>query len=314
MSKIIDGVWDICEQFLPEGRGENVSLCEEGMVSVAKDIKEKLSEVEDHWWGYPKCINQTALPEDDLNYMMLCYELIADSINYQYWYGRHDVRPNGACANRMYELFNEAIADVIERSYIPEAHSIMKESAKVLIEKISLERFPNLENRIRHINEIISLIGRDKQICDIYGMASNIACNTMSVNEFLSFVISNFPGYAEDMFLKRAFLLPIMLYRRVQWFKDEVEILPVPADYQIPKMLEGLACINYNYILSDKIQNGELLLAGSLEECEIRAATMLAGRRLAELSGKTMCDIDTYLWLKRKEIDKPFHLTITTNY
>ena len=90
--------------------------------------------------------------------------------------------------------------------------------------------------------------------------------------------------------------------------------MPVPADYQIPKMLEGMGCINYNYILSEKIQNGELIPAGSIEECEIRAATMLAGKRLAELSGKTMCDIDTYLWLKRKEVDKPFHLTITTNY
>ena len=105
-----------------------------------------------------------------------------------------------------------------------------------------------------------------------------------------------------------------MLYRKVQWFKREVEILPVPADYQIPKMLEGLGCINYSYLLSEKIQNGELISAGSIEECEIRAATMLAGRRLAELSGKTMCDVDTYLWLKRKEVDKPFHLTITTNY
>jgi len=104
------------------------------------------------------------------------------------------------------------------------------------------------------------------------------------------------------------------LYRRVQWFRNEVEILPVPADYQIPKMLEGLGCINYSYKLSEKIQAGELIPAGSAEECEIRAATMLAGRRLSELSGKTMCDIDTYLWLKRNDIEKPFHLTITTNY
>ena len=124
------------------------------------------------------------------------------------------------------------------------------------------------------------------------------------------------PGkdYDTYMSLKRAFLLVIMLYRKVQWFKNEIDILPVPADYQIPKMLEGLGCINYDYILSEKIQNGELILAGSLEECEIRAATMLTGRRLAELSGHTMADVDTYLWLKRNEINKPFHLTITTNY
>ena len=178
---------------------------------------------------------------------------------------------------------------------------------------MSLERFPNLENRIRHIGEIVSKIGSEGN-CPIQKMANDIATNKVTVNDFLEFVITNFPGYAEDVFLKRAFLLPIMLYRRVQWFKNEVEILPVPADYQIPKMLEGLGCINYSYTLSEKIQAGELIPAGSAEECEIRAATMLAGRRLAELSGKTMCDIDTYLWLKRNDIEKPFHLTVTTNY
>ena len=116
------------------------------------------------------------------------------------------------------------------------------------------------------------------------------------------------------MFLKRAFLLSIMLYRRLQWFKDDIDIIPVPADYQLPKVLEGWGCINYSYTLSDKVQGGELIPSGSLEECEIRAATILVCKRLAELSGHKMCDIDTYLWLKRNEIDKPFHLTITTNY
>ena len=309
MSKIIDGVWEICEQFLPEGRGDSVCLCEEGMILVAKDIQEKLAEVKDNWWGYPKCIDVSK----DIEYKMLCYELIADSINYQYWYGRHDIRPNGACANRMYELLDESISVVEKRLFIPDGWNVMKEASKIFIEKISMERFPNLENRIRHINEVVSLIGSDKN-CDLYKMSSDLANNKKTVNEFLSFVISKLPGYAEDIFLKRAFLLPIMLYRRIQWFKDEIEILPVPADYQIPKMLEGLGCINYNYILSEKIQNGELIPAGSIEECEIRAATMIAGRKLAELSGKTMCDIDIYLWLKRKEVDKPFHLTVTTNY
>jgi len=309
MGSIIDSVWDICNQFIIDGSGENVCLCEEGMILVAKDIKEKLSEVKDHWMGYPKCLKETS----DIDYKLLCYELIADSINYQYWYGKHDVRPNGACANRMYEILDECVEYSEKRYNMAHSRYIIEKAAEGFIQRLSLERFPNIENRIRHIREVTSLITNSHDN-SFFGLVYDVSNNNIRVDDFLKFVISNFPGYAEDMFLKRAFLLPIMLYRKVQWFKDEVEILPVPADYQIPKMLEGLGCINYSYILSDKIQNGELIPAGSIEECEIRAATMLAGKKLAELSGKTMCDIDTYLWLKRKEIDKPFHLTITTNY
>jgi len=306
MSDIINGVWEICNQFIVDGRGDSVCLCEAGMVTVAEDIKEKLSDLKDNWWGYPKCIDKTS----DKNYKMLCYELLADSINYQYWYGKHDIRPNGACANRMYELLNEAICQVESQPFVSSTDGAIRDTSKIFIKLISMERFPNIENRIRHINEVTNSLRR----CDFKKMSKRISEGKMSINEFLEFVITNLPGYAEDIFLKRAFLLPIMLYRRVQWFKDEVDILPVPADYQIPKMLEGLGCINYSYLLSEKIQNGELIPSGSVEECEIRAATMLAGKRLSEISGHTMCDIDIYLWLKRKEIDKPFHLTITTNY
>lgn len=315
MTKMIDSVWNICNEFINNGyRGQYVSLVEAGMISVAKDIKIKLDGAKDHWWGYAKCFNENTCDRD---YKMLFYELVADSINYQYWYGRHDVRPNGACANEMYKILNETFSfveseygyeDGYEKGWI-----VCKEIAKIFISSLSGARFPNLENRVRHINEVAGLI-RDGGQDTIKYLSDRIVSNDISIEEFLQIVISKLPGYAEDMFLKRAFLLPIMLNRKLQWFKEDIASVPFPADYQTPKMLEGLGCINYNYILSEKIQNGDLIPAGSLEECEIRAATILAGKRLAELSGHMMCDIDIYLWLKRNEIDKPFHLTITTNY
>lgn len=310
MSVIIQEVWDLCDQFIIDGKGRHVTLKEEGIKKVAEDIKIELESIKDLWWGYPKCFKEDS---QDINYKMLCYELIADSVNYQYWYGKHDVRPNKACANEMYELLNLSFSFVEREFYPAKGWDVCQEACKIFIEYLSLARFPNIENRIKHVREVNSLI-IDGGMDTIRYLSNKIINNNISVNEFLTIIISKLPGYAEDLFLKRSFLLPIMLYRRVQWFKDEIGIIPIPADYQIPKMLEGLGCIGYDYVLSEKIQDGELIPAGSLEECEIRAATMLAGRRLAELSGHTMCDVDTYLWLKRKEIDKPFHLTITTNY
>jgi hypothetical protein len=311
MTKIIDSVWNICNEFINNGyRGQYVSLVDAGMISVAKDIKEKLAAEKDHWWGYAKCFNEDTTDRD---YKMVFYELLADSINYQYWYGRHDVRPNGACANEMYKILNETFS-FVEYEYGSEAGWITcRQVAKIFITSISRARFPNLENRVRHINEVVGLI-RDGGKDTICYLKDRISKNQMPVDEFLDLIVSKLPGYAEDMFLKRAFLLPIMFYRKLGWFKEDIASVPFPADYQIPKMLEGLGCINYNYVLSEKIQNGDLIPAGSLEECEIRAATILAGKRLSELSGHKMCDIDTYLWLKRNDIDKPFHLTITTNY
>jgi hypothetical protein len=307
---MIDSVWNICNEFIKDGKGRHVTLLEDGMQKVAEDIKVGLADVKDHFWGYPKCFNEDTYDRD---YKMMFYELVADSINYQYWYGKHNVRPNGACANEMYKILNETFAFVENEYYKEYGWIVCREVSKIFISSLSRARFPNIENRVRHINEVTGLI-RDGGKDTICYMKDRITKNDMPVDEFLDLIVSKLPGYAEDMFLKRAFLLPIMLYRRLGWFKEEAHLLPVPADYQVPKVEEGLGCMIYDYILSEKIQNGDLIPAGSLEECEIRAATMLVGKRLSELSGHTMCDIDTYLWLKRNEIDKPFHLTITTNY
>ena len=57
-----------------------------------------------------------------------------------------------------------------------------------------------------------------------------------------------------------------------------------------------------------------LLQKDSLEELQIRAATIVACTRLQQLTGWTIADVDTYLWTKRKMVDKPFHLTISTDY
>jgi len=52
----------------------------------------------------------------------------------------------------------------------------------------------------------------------------------------------------------------------------------------------------------------------SIEECSIRGGTILVCDKLAELTSWTKSEIDTWLWLRRKECKKPFHLTITTDY
>ena len=127
-------------------------------------------------------------------------------------------------------------------------------------------------------------------------------------------MVREFPGYASDMFLKRASLFFLQLNRKFGWYSETIKDLHIPADYQVPKMLRHFGVLEYNTFLSTQIQTYSLIPSGSLMECEIRAATIIASKRLAELTGWITPEIDTWFWTKRKECDDPFHLTITTDY
>jgi hypothetical protein len=90
--------------------------------------------------------------------------------------------------------------------------------------------------------------------------------------------------------------------------------LHIPADYQVPKMLRRFQILSYQVYLQELIKNQVAIPKGSLEECSIRAATIIACKKIQEKTGYNVSEIDAYLWLKRKEVITPFHLTITTDY
>ena len=52
----------------------------------------------------------------------------------------------------------------------------------------------------------------------------------------------------------------------------------------------------------------------SIEEVSIRGGVVVVVDKLARLTGWSVSEIDAWLWLRRKECNKPFHLTITTDY
>jgi len=226
-------------------------------------------------------------------------ELYAGSINYCFWYGKYDFRPMIGDSQSMYDIILDTIMNHFEGVVGPEF-------VNKIIDRLIFDRYPLVEERVRHIMEV-----------------------SMSTQEFIMFVIMNkdndariilhelvrrFPGYASDMFLKRAFLFCYQLNRKLGWFEDTIDEIPVPADYQVPKMLEHFNCITYKQKLMDKIENSTMIPKWSMEEISIRGATILVCDKLSELTGWTKSDIDAWLWLRRKECKTPFHLTITTDY
>lgn len=244
-------------------------------------------------------------------------ELVASSINYCYWYGGSSlIRPNGANSSGMYELVDAAlntnweptIADLGSLRSNDYHERLFKTCIEYLIELLSCKRYPMLEERKRHLLELTEngkgitfakyvILEKDK-----HGKA------------MLEELVKNFTGFASDTFLKRASLFFIQLNRQLGWFGDLVDDMFVPADYQVPKMLEYFGVIEYSNVLETKIQEGKLVEKGSLMETQLRAATITACRKLCRITGWNIAEIDTWLWTKRKLPKTKFHLTYTTDY
>lgn len=276
-------VYEISESFLSDA--DFVQLNEQQIEYLAEEMKET---------GAPKF----PIPEVDDPFKGAVLELVAASINYCYWYGKSTIRPLGANSTKMYDLLLMAFEDY--------NYSNFKECIRVFQVLLSQQRFPLLEERIKHLDELITFDGPNY----IAGFINEI--DKADVQDQMTKLISIFPGFASDIFLKRASLFFIQLHRRFGWF--DLSGLHVPADYQVPKMLNHFGCTSYDYSLSAAIENADLLPKGSLPECEIRAATVMTIKRLCELTGWNVADVDGYFFLRRKESTEPFHLTITTDY
>jgi hypothetical protein len=243
------------------------------------------------------------LPEVEDPAVGIIAEIIAGSINYCYWYGSHNIRPKNSSSTRMYDLLLQSKPEKDSTEYYED---FLDEWISNFKKALSINRFPLLEERIKHLDELNN--------ANTLIFTSGIAKGRYSLEDGLSFLIENFPGYASDIFLKRASLLFIQFFRRFGWFDDELFKLHVPADYQVPKMLEHFGCTSYSPDLYHKIQTGQLIPKNSREECEIRSATILTMKKLSELTGWNIAEVDAFFFLKRHEVKKNFHLTITTDY
>lgn len=236
-------------------------------------------------------------------YQAVIQEFVGCAINYCYWYGMANVRPNQASSGTMYSLVERAFCDY-------QKGDNFQICIDRLIQYLAISRFPLLEEREKHLKELI-IDGEDFCI-DISN--SIFYKNEHDYYAFFVEMIRSFPGYASDIFLKRASLFFIQMYRQYNWFESAMRELPVPADYHVPNMLQGFKCIEYAPYLISLISHQILIPKGSKEECFIRAATIIACKQLQEKTEWNISDIDGWLWLRRKEISDPFHLTITTDY
>lgn len=282
---LIKSVFNISEQFMEEPQ----------WVRLDHDKIEKLSQK-------MTSVDRITFPLPDIKniYKAVLLELVEASINYCYWYAKSSIRPGNACSTLMFNLVQEAFLDYKNRN---------EKSFDICISRLnrilSLNRFPLIEERINHLNQL-------RKHGEIF--ACIIANKPYNMNSYFNELIQLFPGFASDTFLKRASLFFIQLFRRFGWFEKDLHFLHVPADYQIPKMLRHFKCIEYDIILKSMINENELIPKHSVMECEIRAATILAMRELCKLTGWNVAEVDAWLFLQRNITKENFHLTVTTDY
>lgn len=121
-------------------------------------------------------------------------------------------------------------------------------------------------------------------------------------------------GYKDDA-LKKAQLALHMISSALLSKGIKIETsLTCFADYQVPKVLRHMGILNYSPELAEKIDSGQIIEKDSREEHAIRAATIIACEELSKQTGIPTPMLDYWLWTKRNESPKPFHLTYTNAY
>jgi hypothetical protein len=236
---------------------------------------------------------------DDMNQAeAVVVELFASSINYCFWYGKYDFRPMIGDSTSMYDVVIDAVKEQFQGL-------IDAEFINTILDSLVFDRYPLIEERTKHLLE--AGMGTQEFIMFVLMNRNNDA------RIVLHELVRRYPGFASDMFLKRAFLFIFQLNRKLDFFKG-VEKLPIPADYQVPKMLEHFGCLKYKSTLLDKINSHTMIPKYSIEEVSIRGGAIMVCDKLCKLTKWSASDIDAWLWLRRKECNKPFHLTITTDY
>lgn len=185
-----------------------------------------------------------------------------------------------------------------------------------LIDESSLSFYfgdiPDKENRILILKEAFNSSNFEKVFSTVSEHIKNESIN-VSLAEKIAAIM---PLSYQDPYLKK---IQLALYEISQSYylrgKNISCDITVAADYQIPKVLEGMGILTYHSSLIEKIELFKSIEKDSKEENAIRAATILACEKISTYHNISIAALDRVLWLARNNFKgKNFHLTHTTYY
>ncbi|MSQ28789.1 MAG: hypothetical protein EXR51_11755 [Dehalococcoidia bacterium] len=188
---------------------------------------------------------------------------------------------------------------------------------------------PMITDRLTNLREVGSVLlerHRGQAINLVQACEHSAAALARSLaQEFRSFAdVAVYEG-EPVVFLKRAQLLVSDLwgaFRARGWGRfDDMEALTAFADYKLPQLLREYGVLRYTSTLAGRIDQRAVILAGSPEEVEIRAATVQAVDLLSDCLRAEGIEVlpfqvDWLLWQSAQGVTMahPYHLTRTIFY
>jgi hypothetical protein len=265
----------------------------------------------------------------------VAYLLVLDSLNFCFWpksgKAKWEIDYESETLSGYYALaasLKKAVASgipIIKADYLTGLS--LDELKQVLDGRGELQL---LEDRVHILNGLGRVLSHRYE-----GEASNVvAAAGNSAVELVRLIAERLPSFKDVagyqgytvFFYKRAQIFAADLYAAFQgkgWgsFTD-IERLTAFADYKLPQVLRHLDILRYDQALSEKVDRGTLLDAGSPEEVEIRAGTIWAVelmRRKLERRGRIFkaIEIDWILWNMGQDVAfkaKPYHFTRSVFY
>jgi len=265
---------------------------------------------------------------------ILDYLIVLDTLNFCFWNGNNGDRWKIIYKRSVYDGYC-ALALALKEFFedYPEKATLR------YLAKISFEEFKDVV--LQGGNDLLFLQERWEMLQNVcqyitqqYGSSRSFV---RSGNNKLSILIpkiaNELPSFDdvsyyqdETIYLwKRAQILAIDIHaafggKGLGYFQD-LEYATAFADYKLPQILAHFGVLEYTTDLREKIENHELLPAGSRKELEIRSATIWAVEYLKEALGRFgnqfhSFEVDWILWNKSQKMTMqiPHHNTQTISY
>ena len=265
--------------------------------------------------------------------MLLKYLFVIDTLNYCFW-------PNKGfeyydLAKNLYEILKNNIKFF-------EIDFLKNIQAKDLKENLFKCDFCLLEERARMLREVFNVISLyfNNSCREFIKKCNKNAVQLVKniIDYFCCFRDQAIYNGEQVFFYKRAQILVSDLYiaykdlinvtgkneiNEVLDFGTSINNLTMFADYRVPQILREMGIIEYSKQLAEKIDNKVELMHGSIEEIEIRAATIISVEKIknklieAGMKEVLSIEIDIYLWEngeKIKDKAKPHHRTLSIFY
>lgn len=200
------------------------------------------------------------------------------------------------------------IDDVFEEFNVTSVTDIYR-TKDLIVQRLIESNITLLKSRVETVEEVFSKL-------NFYEYAEYYADVGGSIQ-----MLSKLICFKQDLFFKKGLFAVLITGRMLPELKTahpaynkQLSLLPVPADYQIPKMLRHFGFIEFSDTLAEMVDNDVILQENSEMELNIRAATVLACEMLAKSNDCSVDVVDAYLFMKRKECDALHHLCVTEYY